>query len=336
MVLAVDVGGTKTLVALFDARGGALALARLETYPSREHGSLEEILARFLAGGARPTHAGFGVAGPVIGGKARITNLPWVIDAAALASALGLPRVALVNDLEANAWAVLRLGPGDLALLKPGQAAPDGSVAVVSAGTGLGEGALLRFGGRAFALASEGGHADFAARGELEIALLRHLAAEFGHVSYERILSGPGLFNVYRFLRDTGRGEEPAWLAREIADGDPSAAVARAAAAGRSALCELALQTFLGVYGAEAGNAALRVVATGGVYLGGGIAPKLLGLFRDAEPARAARFLGAFHDGFVDKGRFRPMVEALPVQVIMNDRAALLGAAHAALLAEDG
>ena len=333
MILACDVGGTKTLVALFEPRGDAFALSRLESYPSRQHPSLEDILSLFLAasGSVEPECAGFGVAGAVIGGRAQVTNLEWGVDSARLAAALRLKSVALVNDLVANAWAVDHLGQADLAVLKPGKPAKGGNVAVISAGTGLGEAALVRggaAGGVTAALATEAGHADFAPRVELEIDLLRYLGSKFGHVSYERILSGPGLVNVYHFLRDTGRGEEPAWLAAELAGGDPAPAISRAALSGRSPLCELALETFLEVYGAEAGNLALRTMATGGVFVGGGIAPKVFAGLDKAEPARTARFLDAFRDAFVDKGRFASMLQAVPVQLILNDRAALLGAAH--------
>jgi glucokinase len=331
MILACDVGGTKTLVALFEPRGGALALSRLETYPSREHPSLEAILSRFLASGGsvQPECAGFGVAGAIIAGRAQVTNLEWGVDAARLAAELHLPKVALVNDLVANAWAVDHLGPDDLALLKPGEAAAGGNVAVISAGTGLGEAALVRggaAGGATAALATEAGHADFAPRVEVEIELLRYLGSRFGHVSYERILAGPGLVNVYRFLRDSGRGDEPAWLAAELAAGDPAPAISHAAVSGRSPLCELALEIFLQVYGAEAGNLCLRTMATGGVFVGGGIAPKV---FKALEKVgQAGRYFAAFRNAFVDKGRFATMLEKVPVHLILNDRAALLGAAH--------
>jgi len=333
MILACDVGGTKTLVALFEPRGAAFTLSRLESYPSREHPSLEDILARFLAatGGSAPECAGFGVAGAVIGGRAQVTNLSWAVDAARLAAELRLSSVALVNDLVANAWAVDHLGPGDLAGLKPGRAAPGGNVAVISAGTGLGEAALVRGGaarGETAALATEAGHADFAPRVAIEVDLLNYLSSKFGHVSYERILSGPGLVNVYQFLKDTGRGEEAAWLSEELKAGDPAPAISSAALTGRSPLCELALEIFLQVYGAEAGNLALRTMATGGVFVGGGIAPKVFAGLERGPAVQAKRFLGAFRGAFVEKGRFTSMLEAVPVQLILNDRAALLGAAH--------
>jgi len=333
MILACDVGGTKTLVALFEPRGEALALSRLESYPSRGHPSLEAILKRFLAaaGSIEPECAGFGVAGAVIAGRAQVTNLAWGVDAVRLAAELHLPSVALVNDLVANAWAVDHLGTEDLAVLKPGTPAPGGNVAVISAGTGLGEAGLVRggaAGGATAALATEAGHADFAPRVEVEIELLRYLGQRFGHVSYERILSGPGLVNVYQFLRDSGRGEEPAWLREELGKGDPAPAISRAALEERSPLCELALEIFLQVYGAEAGNLALRTMATGGIFVGGGIAPKVYAGLEKAAPARAKRFLGSFRDAFVQKGRFAAMLEAVPVRLILNDRAALLGAAH--------
>jgi glucokinase len=264
----------------------------------------------------------------VIEGRVRTTNLPWTVDAAALARKLGLPGVGLLNDLEANAWAVEWLPPGDLSPIQEGAPGAAGNVAVMAAGTGLGEAALVRGGGTTVSLASEGGHADFAPRQDVEVELLRHLRAKFGHVSYERVVSGPGLLNVYEFLRDSGRGEEPAWLAEDMRRTDPPAAISEAALAGKCALCELALDLFLGVYGAEAGNLALRTMATGGVYLGGGIAPKIFGRRPGHDPARSSRSVEAFRQAFVDKGRFGALLETIPVRVILNDKAALLGAAR--------
>jgi len=338
MILACDVGGTKTNLALFEREpNGGLRRTRLASYPSAGHASLDDIVDLFLreaAAGAAPAAAGFGVAGPVTQGVARITNLPWEVSAARLAARLGLPRVALLNDLEAHAWALERVPPADVALLQVGERGP-GAQAVLAVGTGIGFSALLRGAGGAVSVASEGGHADYAPRGEDELRLWRWLRARHGHVSVERVLSGAGLFAVHAWLLEERRARAPAWLEEEAAAGEGPAAVSAAAIEGRDPLCAEALDLFLEAYGAEAGNWALRMLSTGGVYLGGGIAAKLL-FPAKARPGwrqhAAAKLLGAF----LDKGRFRPLLERMPVGVLLDDKAALLGAAHCALLAAGG
>lgn len=319
MILAGDIGGTNTRLALFELVDGRLRPLVTEIVPSAQHQSLDEIVARFVATqGRRIEHAGFGIAGPVKHGRSQATNLPWVVDARALARQLGIPAVSLINDLEANAYGIAALGPEDLAVLLTGEPDAQGNAAVVSAGTGLGEAGLLWDGRHHHPFASEGGHADWAPADELQIELRRFVAEEFGHVSVERVLSGPGLYNIYRFLRDAKRGEEPAWLADEIREQGAPPAISRAALAGRSELCVRALDLFVAIYGAEAGNMALRVMATGGVYLGGGIAPKILSKLR--EPG--------FREAFRAKGRMRALMEAIPAHVVLNDQTALLGAAR--------
>jgi glucokinase len=331
MILACDVGGTKTNVALLQSNGAALEIVRLESHQSREHASLDEILDAFLGADVIPIEAaGFGVAGPVLDGRAVTTNLPWQIDARRLADRFGLPAAALLNDVEAHAWAVDRLTSADLLTLQPGSS-EGGNVAVVAAGTGFGVAALLRSAGTAISLASEGGHADFAARSALEADLLGFLRSRFGHVSVERVLSGPGIVHLHEFLRESERAGEPEWLGAELASGEAPAAIARAAVSGRSETCARALDLFLELYGAEAGNWALRTMATGGVYLGGGIAAKLLGASSGASDAWRQRAIELFLKGFVEKGRFRPMLEAMPVRVIVNENAPLIGAAHCAM-----
>jgi glucokinase len=321
VILAGDIGGTNARLALFERGAGAPSLVALETYASRAHRGLPDLLRRFREGHPGPVEAAaFGVAGPARDGRVATTNLPWVVDAFELAAALGLERVALMNDLEALAWSVDLLPPASLAPLQTGRAAPRGSRALIAAGTGLGEAALAWVGDRTVALPSEGGHADFAPRGELEVGLLRWLVARHGRASWERVLSGPGLHDVYRFLREAGHGDEPAWLAEELAAGDPAAAISRAALEGRSALCAAALDLFVSALGAEAGNLALRVLATGGVFLGGGIAPRILPWLRRPP----------FLEAFLAKGRLRPLLEDVPVAVIVDDRAALVGAARRA------
>jgi glucokinase len=321
MILAGDIGGTNTRLALFED-GDGLAPVRAETFPSREHASLAAIVRSFLSGSAvRPDRACFGVAGAVRSGRVAATNLPWKLDAAALAAELSIGRVALLNDLEAAGWVVEALAPADVAVLQVGEPDPEGNGAVIAAGTGLGEAGLVFDGRRRRPFASEGGHSDYSPRSEIEVELWRHLAARFGHASWERVVSGPGLVNVHAFLRDTGRGEEPAWLAEEMREGDPAAAVARAALARRSDLAARALEIFASAYGAAAGNLALHFAARAGVWIAGGIAPRVL-------PAlRAPGFLEAFRD----KGRFRPWLEKVPVRVVLDERAPLLGAARYAL-----
>lgn len=323
MILAGDVGGTKTNLGLFEA-GPPRRLVRLETFSSRAFETFEQMLAAFLPAGGPPiTAAAFGIAGPIHNGVADPTNLAWIVDGARLARRLGLATVALLNDLEASAWALDALGAEDAAVLLVGAPGASGNQAIIAAGTGLGEAVLLREGGRSLPLASEAGHADFAPRTDLEIELLRYLRRRFGRVSWERVLSGPGLLNIYEFLRDTGGGEEPFWLAEALRDGDPAAVISNAALEGRSEVCARALDLFAGAYGAEAGNLMLRALATGGVFLGGGIAPKILPWLRG----------GSFRQGFLEKGRLSTLVENTPVKVILDDKAALIGAARRA--AED-
>ena len=331
LVLACDVGGTKTRLSLFEPAQGAFNLVRTAQYPSREHATLAAIIEAFLD---RPAPhlvaAGFGIAGPVVNGKAHTTNLPWTVDGAELAHLLGLPSVSLLNDVETLAWSVEQLAPSDVVTLRAAASASAGNVAIIAAGTGLGLSALVRNGGTAVSLASEGGHADFAPRSELEHDLWGHLAVRFTHVSCERVLSGPGLVNVYEFLRDTHRGFEPDWLTdalRGVTDAAPT--IAGAALDGSSGLCADALALFISIYGAEAGNWALRTLARGGLYLGGGIAPKLLAPAQVTDATLHARAL--FMAAFADKGRLSPVLEAMPVHVITNDQAPLLGSAHYAL-----
>jgi glucokinase len=320
MFLAGDIGGTKTHLAFFEADGGRLRRADEETYQSREHPGLAPILRAFLDKHRRPAErVCLGIAGPVRRGRVETPNLPWVIDADRLREEVGCGPVMLLNDLEANAHGIGALGPDDFAVLNAGAPDAAGNAALVSAGTGLGEAGLYWDGRRHRPFASEGGHADFGPRGRLQEEMMAYLAGRFGHVSYERVLSGPGLENVYHFLRDKGgRPDELAALMKRHGVGDAAAAISLAALAGECEVCQRALDLFVAVYGAEAGNLALKVLATGGVFVVGGIAPKILPKLR--EPA----FLGAF----VDKGRMRPLLEAVPVRVILNPDTALLGAAR--------
>lgn len=322
-VLAGDVGGTKTLVALFECRDGTLSPVREQRFVSRDEPSLDGIVSKFVAAGPRvEISAGcFAVAGPVIDGRVKATNLPWEMEEGALARAAGAPRVKLLNDLEGTAYGMLFLRPEQRHVLNEGsRPLLGGNVAVIAAGTGLGE-AMLWFDGKEHhPIASEGGHADFAPQTDDEVALLRHLRGRFGgHVSYERILAGPGLHNVYCFLRDSGFAPEPPELAAALAAApDPSPLISERGLARSDANCARALEMFCRIYGAEAGNFAMRFLAVGGVFLGGGIAPKIL-------PALG---WGGFLGAYTEKGRFTPLMKSIPVQVSLEPRTALLGAAH--------
>jgi glucokinase len=321
MILAGDIGGTNARLAFFDISDGRFSLVSASVFPSREFGGLDRIVAKFVdATRLHPDAACFGVAGPVRDGRVEASNLPWIIESKRLADELHLKKAVLINDLEANAWGIATLDPKDVVTLNQVKGNPVGNQAVISAGTGLGEAGMYWDGTKHHIFASEGGHADFAPRDELEIDLFRYLSGRFGHVSYERVISGPGLVNVFHFLRDTGRGTEPQWLTEEMLHSDPAAAISNAALSGKCPMCEHALDLFASVFGAEAGNLALKVMATGGVYLGGGIAPKML-----------AKLSGPlFMRAFLGKGRMQPLLESMPVKVITNDKTALMGAARCA------
>jgi glucokinase len=322
MILAGDIGGTHARLAFFDVKNGDFRLVSASVFPSREYSGLDEIVSRFVDSSAlHPDAACFGVAGPVRNGRVATSNLPWTIEAQRLADELKIKKAVLINDLEANAWGISILAPKDVVCLNQVKSKPVGNQAVIAAGTGLGEAGMYWDGSKHHIFACEGGHSDFAPRDELEIELLQYLSGRYGHVSYERIVSGPGLVNVFQFLRETGRGEEPGWLTEEMKTSDPAAAISRAAIEGKCPLCEHALDIFISIYGAEAGNLALKLLATGGVYLGGGIAPKLVSKL--AGPL--------FMHAFAGKGRMQPLLEAIPVKVITNEQTALMGAARCAV-----
>lgn len=321
MIIAGDIGGTKTNLALFEEEtGGKLSKKEERTFTSNDYAGLEAVVVEFLGGRELPIEAGaFGVAGPVVNGVSRLTQLPWIISSTSLQDVLRTSDVWLINDLEATAYGVPTLNEDQLVTLHPGQRPHAGNIAIIAAGTGLGEAALIWDGARYHAMASEGGHVDFAPRNELEIELLRHLLTKKHRISYERILSGPGLVNVYNFFRESGLEEEPEWLRQEMEQSEDAArTISETALAGRAEICVKALDLFVSVYGAQAGNLALTVKATGGVFVGGGIAPKIIEKLRD----------GRFVETYKDKGRLSPLVEASPVAVIMEPKTALRGAAN--------
>jgi glucokinase len=320
MILAGDIGGTNARLAYFQPQNGHLRLISERIFPSREYKELGEIVSKFLEDSAtRPEVACFGIAGPVHNGRVETSNLPWIVEQSRLAKQIQLPATLLINDLEASAWGIGALSPQDLVPLhRVSQSV--GNQAVIAPGTGLGEAGLFWNGSQHEVFACEGGHVDFAPQGDLQIELLRFLASRYEHVSYERILSGPGLVNVYEFLREKGCGDEPEGFAAQLAQGDPAAAISRAAVDSTNGLAEQALDLWISVYGAEAGNLALKAMATGGIFLGGGISPKILPKLTGPLFMRA----------FLDKGRLRPLLEGIPVQIITNDKAGLLGAARCA------
>jgi len=326
MILAGDIGGTNARLAYFQPQNGHLRLVLERVFPSREHRELGEIVTRFLNdSGSRPEAACFGIAGPVRNGRVETSNLPWVIEQSRLAKQIQLPTL-LINDLEASAWGIGGLAGTDLVPLNRGGETITGNQAVIAAGTGLGEAGLFWDGTRHHVFACEGGHTDFAPQGELQIELLRFLESRFGHVSYERILSGPGLVSVYEFLRDRTREKESSALADAMQKPEPAAAISRAALEGTDRLAEQALDLWISVYGAEAGNLALKVMATGGMFLMGGISPKILPKLQGS----------LFMQAFADKGRMKGLMESIPVHVVTNEKAGLLGAARCAAVRTAG
>jgi glucokinase len=318
MILAGDIGGTKTSLALYRREARGLLRNRMATYRSREHAGLEPILRDFLSEGAAVERACIGVAGPVEDGRCRLTNLEWEVDEASLRRTLGVREAYLVNDLQATASSLPFLQESDRATIQEGEADPRGNMAVVAAGTGLGEGFLVGTGTGYIPLASEGGHVDFAPRDEREMRLHAFLRGKYGRVSVERVLSGPGLNDVYRFLREEEGVAEEQGIAAEVAGREPQQAIVRHGLAGGPGACAETVRIFCSLYGAEAGNLALLYLATGGVYLGGGIAPAILPALRRGE------FLSAFRD----KGRMGNLLSRVPVMVILDPAAPLLGAAE--------
>ncbi len=317
LILAGDIGGTKTRLAIVEIAGGQVSVNREAEYASSRFATFEMLLADFLSGQSLPSVAAFGIAGPIHGRAVRTTNLPWFIDADELAQRFGFATCLLLNDLEAAACGLPALATQDMLTLQRGETGAAGNRAIIAAGTGLGEAGLYWDGRSHRPYATEGGHASFSPQNELEMALLRYLQPRYGHVSWERVVSGMGLLDLHEFLRQYRKVPAPAWLAEQMQVGDAAAAVSAAALAERDALCVETLECFVRLYGAEAGNLALKTMSRGGLYLGGGIAPKILPLLqRDI-----------FLQAFLDKGRMRPLLEAMPVRVILQDRVSLYGPA---------
>ena len=325
MLLAGDVGGTKIRLGIYTSEDTSPVPVRLadDAFPSSEFDSLESLVSEYLGRSSfEINHAVFAVAGPVVGGRSRITNLPWVLEERLLQRSLHLESVRLVNDLEAVAHAVPFLSSTEKYVLNGGTPDPDGNMGIIAPGTGLGESYLTRDSTGFSVHAAEGGHTDFAPTNPEEISLLRYLFYDYAHVSYERLCSGPGIWNIYTYLKSTGRLEEPVWLAERLAAAEDPAAVIVDAATGKGPACELCaacLGMFVSILGAEAGNLALKVMATGGIYLAGGIAPRILESLKD----------GRFVEAFQNKGRMSDLMGRIPVHVILDPRIGLDGAARA-------
>ncbi|MBX7083228.1 MAG: glucokinase [Nannocystaceae bacterium] len=315
-VLAGDIGGTNSRLAICDVIGSRVSVIAEQTVPSTGYPSLSEVVRAFLSTrGVQVVAACFGLPGPVRGRRAKLTNLPWLVDADAIERELGLDAVWLLNDLEANAYGLAVLDPGAVRVIKPGTAIPNGNAALIAAGTGLGEAGLAWDGTRRRPFATEGGHADFAPSDALEVELLAHLRKQWDHVSWERVVSGPGLAAVHAFLRERAGAPQPAWM--QCTPTELPGRIAAHARDGSDEIAAEALQRFLGLYGAEAGNLALKFLAIGGVYVGGGIAPKLADAFADSP----------FTERFLAKGRMRALLEDIPVYLVLDDHAGLWGAA---------
>jgi glucokinase len=326
MILAGDVGGTKVHLALYDFTGGQLHPLRDQKFSAHQFGSLDEIVNKFLSGDENTPatqrdailSACFGLPGPVRDGRLKLTNLPWTLDVRDLSRSLSIRHVFLINDLEANGYGIPELAADKIYILHEGDAGATGHRGLVSAGTGLGEALLIWDGKKHNPIPSEGGHCDFAARSNREIAMLEYLRSKLkGRVSFERIVSGLGIKNIYEFLRDVEKINEPKWLCDRMAAEDPNVVIGECAEDGSSSLCFETMKTFASAYGAEAGNLALKALAVGGIYLGGGIAPKRLNTMQN----------GFFMQAFLDKGRMSPLLQSIPVRVILDDSCALLGAA---------
>src|SRR6201996_2881692 len=324
MILAGDVGGTKVHLALYDFANGRLRPLRDQKFPAHEFGSLDDVVHKFLAGDGTDTTQGkdilaacFGCPGPVRDGRLKLTNLPWVLDTRDLVKSLSIPHISLINDLEANGYGIPELAPESIFTLHDGDPEATGHAGLMAAGTGLGQALLIWDGKKHRPIPSEGGHSDFAARSNREIALLEYLGNTLkGRVSWERVVSGLGIKNIYAFLRDVEKISEPGWLHDRMLAEDPNAVIGQCAEDGSSSLCFGTMKLFASAYGAETGNIALKVLATGGMYIGGGIGPKILKTLQN----------GAFIQAFLDKGRLSALLQAVPVRVILDDRCALLGA----------
>lgn len=324
MILAGDIGATRARLAAFETEGNRLKCVVEKTYKSQENDGLSTILAEFIKTEGIPVHSAcMGVAGPVRGGRSKISNLPWVIDSRELSQQLKLNSVGLLNDLEAYAYGIDALESKDFITLSEGSEDAEGNRAVISARTGLGVAGLYWDGFRHHPFACEGGHVDFAPRNHLEMELLEYLQKRYGRISCERILSGPGIKNIYEFLRDTGKAEEPEWLQGQMqAAPDQPALISRLALEGKAAICDQTLSIFVSVFGAETGNCALNFMSTGGIFIGGSIAAKIVPKMKEA----------IFMESFLHKGRMESLLKDVPVKIVLSDDCGIIGAARYTLV----
>jgi glucokinase len=324
MILSGEIGATRTRLAAFETEGNSLRRVVEKLYMSQDHSGLSEIITDFIRTEGIPVQSAcFGVAGPVKRGRSKISNLPWTIDARELAKQLKLNAVGLINDLEAYAYGIDALDSKDFVTLNEGSEDEEGNRAVISARTGLGMAGLYWDGFRHHPFACEGEHADFAPRNSLGMELLGYLQKKYGRVSCERILSGPGIKNIYDFLRDANKLDEPQWLREQMAVApDPPALISQLALEGRAAICDQTLSLFVSIYGAETGNCALNFLSTGGIFLGGSIAAKIVPKMKDP----------IFMQSFLDKGRMEPLLKEMPVKIVLNDDSGLIGAARYTLI----
>ena len=324
MILAGEIGATRTRLAAFETEGNRLNRAVEKNYMSQEHAGLSQIIDAFIKTEGILVHrACFGVAGPVRRGRSKISNLPWIIDSRDLAKQLRLDSVGMLNDLEAYAYGIDALDSKDFVTLNEGSEDAEGNRAVISARTGLGVAGLYWDGFRHHPFGCEGGHSDFAPRNELEMALLTYLQKKYGRISCERILSGPGIKNIYDFLRDTHKAEEPQWLKDQMAaSADAPALISQLATGGKAPICDQTMSIFVSIYGAETGNVALNFMSTGGIFIGGSVAAKNVPRMKDP----------IFMQSFLDKGRMTPLLKEMPVTIVLNDDSGLIGAARYTLV----
>lgn len=329
LILAGDIGGTKSWLGIYELKEDGLRLVMEEKYLNSDYTGIEGILEDFLddADISGVVSASFGLACPVEEGRCKLTNTEWVIDGGELKRRFGFTKLGLINDIVAIAWGIGLLTRDDITVLNAGTP-KEGNAALIAAGTGLGEALIFRTASVLYPSGSEGGHADFAPRNDLEIELLKYLSDIYGHVSYERVLSGPGLCNLYDFFKERNAYEEPGYLKRRFQEEKAPAVISDEAMNGEDMNCWDAMNLFVSIYGAEAGNLALKAFTSSGIYIGGGIAPRILKALKD----------GPFMDSFIDKGRFRDFLSNIPVYIILNEKAGLFGAANHAvsLMSEAG
>lgn len=319
MILAGEIGATRTRLAAFESDGNKLEKVVEKIYMSQQESGLPDIITNFVKSEGIPVHSAcFGVAGPVRGGRCKISNLAWTIDSGELAALLKLKSVGLINDLEAFAYGIDGLESKDFITLSPGAEDAVGNRAVISARTGLGVAGLYWDGFRHHPFACEGGHSSFSPSNELEIELLQYLHRKYGRVSCERVLSGPGIKNIYDFLRDTKKAEEPRWLKEQLDSAqDAPALISQLALEKKAAICDQTLSIFVGVYGSQTGDCALNFMSTGGIFIGGSIAAKIVPRMKDPS----------FLQSFWEKGRMQSLLRDVPVKIVLNDDSGILGAA---------